>query len=407
MPQPEPEPEPEPATARPSSSSSEEEDEETWEQRAWSALVDKVTFKENIYDRKRSIYRKYAPQTPFFMRLAGVSKSQKLRVVIPDTVVLGLNNDPGSGGLAQTWLSTGPDGCVRRRDKFDPDKEVAEAFKSHTDDPTEIVAIFKRVRANETKTQTMLLNSEELSEVIYNRQSYGMFAIQKFVRLRKGRAFLARSVWTKEAGGGGYKHFAYFITKKRNYDETGNVEDLLIDLNLFQSATINVLRGSAVEDLDKMTNDVAVYIQRALAVEVDQVVVDFTKGNSERWIMLQIKDFRLKRSEGARANHEIKERMRKDAGEPDFAASHVKFVVPKGKQTTLHKMSARQESKAVSVACRTLSACFSFFCRRSTPLASSLLLPIRTTGEHVVGRRRSRCEGVPPAHGSWVLPGGA
>ena len=328
-------------------SSSDESEEEGWEERGWAALVDKVSFKANEYNRAKLPYRKHAPQIPFFMHLAGVT-SRRLRVWIPQTVVLGMGPDPGSNGLQQTWLYNDEDGCVQRRDEFDPSKDVFEAFRSPSNDPQELVAIFKRKRAG-APTDTMLLNSDELKEILYNRQSYGLFCVQKFVRLRKGRSFLARSVWTKEPGGGGFSHFAYYVSNVKNYQETGNPEDLLIDLTAFKSSTINVLRGSSVEDLKELTNEVATYIQRACAVDVQQVVVDFTKGNSGRWIMLQVKDFKLKRSKGLAANHQIKERLKKDSGEPDFAASFVKYEIPKGRQTTLHKKSAKKPSAALNV----------------------------------------------------------
>jgi hypothetical protein len=280
-----------------SSDSSWEEDEDTgWEERGWRALVAKVSFSANRpYNRTKMPYSKYAPQIPFFMHLvppAGASR-RRLRLFIPQTVVLGLGLDPGSGGLQQTWLMNDGQGYVQRRDEFDVDRDIVAAFGSDGGDPSEVVAIFKRKRSGsggegDGGTQTMLLNTDELRDVVYNRQSYGMFALQKFVRLRKGRAFIARSVWQKEAGGGGHKFFAYFITNNKSYAQTADVQDLLVDLTAFKSATVNVLRGVAVEDLEALTDQVAQYVQRALGVEVEQLVVDFTKGNSGRWCAMMM-----------------------------------------------------------------------------------------------------------------------
>jgi hypothetical protein len=312
------------------------EDDETWEERAWRHLITKASFSEWTYPRTRAPYRKYAPQIPFFMHLGG-SNGRRLRLYVPQTVVFGLRSDPGSDGLQQAWLMNTRDGYVHRREKFDPDADVVPAFAS--DDPEEIVAVFKR-RVNGS-AQRQLLTTDDLREIVYNRQSYGLFAIQAFVPPRKGRATLSRCVWKRERGGGGYTHFVYAVSNKTSSADTANRDDMLLDLSVYNCATVNKLRGVAVEDLEEMTDSVAQYIQKGLGMLVQDLVCDFVKDDRGTWWLLQVKAFRLASHRGKGANRRIKEFLERDSAGgtlPDY--SHIvtdgSSLLKSKSMTTLH-----------------------------------------------------------------------
>lgn len=310
--------------------------EETWEERAWRHLITKASFAEWSYPRAKMPYRKFVPQIPFFLHLGG-SGGRRLRVALPQTVVFGLGPDPGSDGLQQVWLTTTRDGYVHRRDTFDPDVDVMPAFES--EDPEEVVAIFKR-RLNGV-AQRQLLTTDDMREIVYNRQSYGMFAIQQFIPPRKGRATLSRCVWKKEKGGGGYKHFVYAISNKTSSAETGNRDDMMLDLSVYNCATVNKLRGVAVEDLEHLTDSVAQYIQKGLGALVHDLACDFVKDDGGTWWLLQIKAFRLSAHRGKGANRRIKDFLERDSAGgtlPDY--SHIvtdgSSVLKSKSLTTLH-----------------------------------------------------------------------
>jgi hypothetical protein len=316
--------------------SSSDEDEETWEERAWRHLITKASFSEWSYPRAKMPYRRFVPQIPFFVHLSG-SNGRRLRANIPQTVVFGLGPDPGSDGLQQTWLMNSRDGYVHRRDNFDADVDVMAAFES--DDPEEIVAIFKRRHGGVAQRQ--LLTSDDLREIVYNRQSYGLFAIQQFVPPRKGRATLSRCVWKKDRGGGGYSHFVYAISNKTSSADTGNRDDMVLDLSVYNCATVNRLRGAAVEDLEHLTDSVAQYIQKGLGMLVHDLACDFVKDDRGRWWLLQVKAFRLAAHRGKGANRRIKEFLERDSAGgvlPDY--SHIvtdgSSLLKSKSMTTLH-----------------------------------------------------------------------
>lgn len=312
------------------------EDDETWEERAWRLLVTKASFADWTYPRNKMPYKKYAPPIPFYMHLGGAG-GRRLRVNIPQTVVFGIGPDPGNeDGLQHAWLITTSDGYVRRRDKFNPDVDVLAAFQS--DDLEEIVAVFKR-RTNGV-SQRQLLTSDELKDIVYNRQSYGLFAIQAFVHPRKSRATLSRCVWKKEHGGGGHSFFTYAISNKTSFADTRDRDDLLLDLSVYNCATVNKLRGMAVEDLEELTDGVAQYIQKGMGMLVNDVVCDFVRDERGEWQMLQIKGFRLAAHRGAGANRRIRDFLERDSGDmlPDY--SHIvtdgSSALKSKSMTTLH-----------------------------------------------------------------------
>ena len=307
------------ASAASSSEYSSEEDDETWEERAWRLLINKASFSGWEYPRARPPYREYAPQIPFFPHLGGVGP-RWLQVWLPQTLVFGLGADPGSGGAQQAWLSCDADGCIQRRDEFDPDADVMPVFQSP--DPEAIVAIFKRLTPQGV-AQKQLLTSYELGEVVFNRQSYGLFMIQAFVPPRKGRATLSRSVWHRERGGGGHAHFVYAISNKQRFADTRRTGDLCLNLSEYNSATVTKLRGVAVEELEALTDAVAIYIQRGLGVVVNDLVADFTKDDQGRWWLLQVKAFRLEVHRGRNANQRIAEFLKRDSGESLVDYSHL------------------------------------------------------------------------------------
>ena len=129
------------SSAASSSEYSSEEDDETWEERAWRLLINKASFSGWEYPRARPPYREYAPQIPFFPHLGGAGP-RRLQVWLPQTLVFGLGADPGSGGAQQAWLSCDADGCIQRRDEFDPDADVMPVFQSNFRPRDRLEAIF-------------------------------------------------------------------------------------------------------------------------------------------------------------------------------------------------------------------------------------------------------------------------
>ena len=131
-----------------------------------------------------------------------------------------------------------------------------------------------------------------------------MFCIQAFVPPRKGRCFLARSIWRLDSGGAGFTHDCYFCTAKQSFLETGSLSDLLLDLEQPGSAVLTQVKGAVTEDLTDRTAAVRGYMERALApaVNVLELVCDYTKDSKGRWWLLQVKSFRLDKSKRDKAN---------------------------------------------------------------------------------------------------------
>eukprot|EP01050_Picozoa_sp_SAG11_P002251 SAG11_NODE_110_length_16199_cov_18.081180_16_plen_352_part_00 len=264
------------------------DDDDSWEQRAWRTRIQKISYRYD-YDRKKLPYRNFVPQVPFYIHLGQPRRGPKskgarapqLRVRMPDTVVFGLGPDPGCNGVMKTWLFNSAEGIICRRDDFS-DTDVMTRFKN--EEPRAIVAVMKRPLGAAQGTQLVLLNSEDLAETLYNRDNYGLFCIQAYVPPRKGRCFLARSVWRRDGGGNGFIHECFFMTAKRSFLESGSLDDLHLNLEACDSAVVTAVNGAVAEGLEGMSTAVKSYMEKALtpSIDVEELVIDYTKDSNGR-----------------------------------------------------------------------------------------------------------------------------
>lgn len=164
--------------------------DDAWRQRSWRQLTARMACL-HPYDRRKFPYRQFVPQVPFYTHLAQSTKPSKksaLRLKLPDTVIFGLGPDPGSNGITKAWLYNSPDGYVCRREQF-TDQDILDRFRN--DEPRAIVAVMKRPNipggvGGEHQpgdgTQVLLLNTEDLAETLYNRESFGARTVMHILR---------------------------------------------------------------------------------------------------------------------------------------------------------------------------------------------------------------------------------
>eukprot|EP00792_Barthelona_sp_PAP020_P005441 TRINITY_DN2650_c0_g2_i1.p1 TRINITY_DN2650_c0_g2~~TRINITY_DN2650_c0_g2_i1.p1 ORF type:complete len:1064 (+),score=282.76 TRINITY_DN2650_c0_g2_i1:60-3251(+) len=222
------------------------------------------------------------------------SGGQKLRLLIPDTIVYGMRDaENGSYGV---WLASSGSGVVYRRDIFSPQDVVAALGDPKTPD-SKVVAVLKRKRFDPPhSTETTLLDTRELRSttvVSSTASSDDVQVVQRFIKPRSHRAFICRCTWSPDKPA-----FAHMATNHRamNDESERNISNrFLLNTENHSGCTIFKMSSSAVGELASITRQIAKHVERVTpGVRFETLVTDFTRDDQNRWWLLQIKTFKLK-----------------------------------------------------------------------------------------------------------------
>eukprot|EP00792_Barthelona_sp_PAP020_P005440 TRINITY_DN2650_c0_g1_i1.p1 TRINITY_DN2650_c0_g1~~TRINITY_DN2650_c0_g1_i1.p1 ORF type:complete len:1194 (+),score=290.13 TRINITY_DN2650_c0_g1_i1:63-3644(+) len=220
------------------------------------------------------------------------SGGQKLRLLIPDTIVYGMKTKNGSYGV---WLASSPSGVVHRKDIFTP-QDVVAALGDLSVPNSKVVAVLKKKKFNPLhSTETTLLDTRELratAVVSSTAPSDTVQVVQRFIKPRSHRAFICRCTWSPDKPA-----FAHMATNHRamNDESERNISSrYLLNTENHGGCTIFKMSSSAVDELAKLTRQIAKHVERVTpGVRFETLVTDFTRDDQNRWWLLQIKAFKL------------------------------------------------------------------------------------------------------------------
>ena len=242
-------------------------------------------------------------------------KRSALRLNIPPTACYGVASDTGDDDVEpidSAFVYTDTDGSVVRELRFS-DRDVVDAFRS--DDPDEIVAILKKAGSN--GNEVVLLTTDELRATLRERGSYGPIAVQKFVRPRRGRAFMARTVWRKKdpskSQRAAEEQLCYFATCSQSYAQIGS-EALHTNVAEASSVSITMVKDPrATAEVAALNAAIKHFMENSLNVTVSELVVDYTRDEHGVWWLLQVKRFGIKRRRAAAVSKGVRSQKAQEA----------------------------------------------------------------------------------------------
>eukprot|EP00698_Gefionella_okellyi_P021437 TRINITY_DN694_c0_g1_i1.p1 TRINITY_DN694_c0_g1~~TRINITY_DN694_c0_g1_i1.p1 ORF type:complete len:868 (+),score=191.84 TRINITY_DN694_c0_g1_i1:77-2605(+) len=228
-------------------------------------------------------FYKHLAKRPEGSRQDQKSTSGHLKLLMPDTILYG---DP-EGAM---WFYTSKEGYIYRTDTF-AERHVVR--KIGEKDETIVAAVLKRPHWEHSASmnEITLLDTREL-RMLAAAPPPGLHAVQKFVRCRGPRAWIARAVH----GATNKQCFAWFITNKTNFDDgTADARhryttatDTPGDVTVFRSS------GSATKDLLDLNKHFVEYLEHACRAKFAEFVADYLRDEKDRWWLLQVKAYRIK-----------------------------------------------------------------------------------------------------------------
>ncbi|KAL4442889.1 hypothetical protein ABPG74_010778 [Tetrahymena malaccensis] len=215
------------------------------------------------------------------------SKNNRLKVWIPDTIVLNDDN------LPPMWFYSSPDGHVYRTDMF-TSKSVAAKLSNYAS-PDELVAVVKKIQfrdqLNIAGNQVKLVSSRDLLTTVTNTfQVREPTVIQKFIKSNGPKAFICRTVWRKDRN-----PYCWIITNKSDFyseEKIPEQQKYITNPNIMNSCTIvNTCRGKYVDETVPYIKNILKYLHNNLNIGFKEFICDFIKDESGIWWMVNVKGF--------------------------------------------------------------------------------------------------------------------
>ncbi|EAS01971.2 Lmbr1-like motif protein (macronuclear) [Tetrahymena thermophila SB210] len=215
------------------------------------------------------------------------SKNNRLKVWIPDTIVLNDDNFP------PMWFYSSPDGHVYRTDSF-TSKSVAAKLSNYAS-PDELVAVVKKIQfrdqLNIAGNQVKLVSSRDLLTTVTNTfQVREPTVIQKFIKSNGPKAFICRTVWRKDRN-----PYCWIITNKSDFyseEKIPEQQKYITNPNIMNSCTIvNTCRGKYVDETVPYIKNILKYLHNNLNIGFKEFICDFIKDESGIWWMVNVKGF--------------------------------------------------------------------------------------------------------------------
>jgi hypothetical protein len=206
----------------------------------------------------------------------------RLKIFIPDTLVYG-------DGDNSMWFYSSKEGYVYRTDTFS-EREIMKRLGSKVD--SDLVAVAKRPHWEnaETMNALQLLDSKDLRMLVASPPQ-GRFAIQKYVKSKGPKAFVARCVWNRNRTGP-----VWVISSRKNYDtitETDFKRRYVTSTEEPGSVTIFKMTGKAVNELQELNYRHVRYVERNTPLKFEEFIADYVKDDNNRWWQVQVKGFTM------------------------------------------------------------------------------------------------------------------
>lgn len=255
----------------------------------------------NVIKPLIDFWAKFVPRRAGYQEDQNYVSTSKLKLLIPYTVVFGVDEYP-------ILYYTGKDGYVTRVDNITTPQIIKKL--TFNADPEDYSVVQKNPLTGEAVTnQATLLNTKQLKTTLEN-QSRGKVVFQRFVKSKGPKATITRVCWSREG-----QSYAYMLSNKKSYhDKSIKEAKFRLLTNTEEELSVNVfkLKGPAIKELTKMTGSIVQFIEAKVKPKsvFSEFVADFIRDSNNNYWFVQCKGFKTKKLLDVKKGEKINSRAR-------------------------------------------------------------------------------------------------